>query len=201
MDASGGNMADRGLSDEGTSRREFAAATTNLEMGRELAAALGGVFYADEREHWQHLPFRGLVTVAGSHADALQTVGDVGLYRVERRVVKPGKANVFGLFPMVRAAGLTHLQADAHWRDVHGPLALTHHGHMVEYVQLNVVETISGAPFDGFALCGFVSEDDLRNRFYSTAEGPGVIARDVACFSDLERSPRRLIASAERFAV
>jgi hypothetical protein len=158
------------------------------------------VLYADEREHWRHLPFRGLVTVTGSDAGALQALGDVGIYQVERRVIKPGKANVFGLFPMIRAAGLSHSQADAHWRDVHGPLALTHHGHMAEYVQLNVVETISGAPFDGFALCGFVSEGDLREKFYSTAEGPGIIARDVARFSDLARSPRRLVASVERFA-
>jgi uncharacterized protein (TIGR02118 family) len=101
---------------------------------------------------------------------------------------------------MVRAPGLSHQAADAHWRDVHGPLALTHHGFMTHYTQLSVVKNLSGLPLDGFALCGFTSEGDLRERFYSTEDGPAAIAADVRTFSDLKRSPRRLIVTEERFS-
>jgi hypothetical protein len=181
-------------------RSAVAAATTDLEGARALAAACGGTLYLDERPEWQHLPFRGLLVVAAEDADSVAGVGDAGTYRLEQRVIKPGRANVYGLFPMVRAPSLTHEQADAHWRDVHGPLAVTHHGYMTHYLQLSVQEVLSGLPLDGFALCGFASEADLRDRFYSTEDGPAAIAADVARFSDLKRSPRRLIAVPEEFA-
>ena len=180
-------------------RSAFAAATTDLEGARALAAACGGTLYLDERPEWQHLPFRGLLVVAAEDAESVAGVGDVGTYRLERRVIKPGQAAVYGLFPMVRAPSLTHQQADAHWRDLHGPLAIKHHGHMTHYLQLSVEEVLSGLPLDGFALCGFASEADLRDRFYSTEDGPAVIAADVARFSDLKRSPRRLIVTESRF--
>ena len=194
-------MSDGTLSDQGeTQASHAAAATTDLQGARQLAATSGGTLYLDERPDWQHLPFRGLLVVGIEDAEAIRSIGDVGTYRLEQRVIKPGQAQVFGLFPMVRAPSLTHEQADAHWRDVHGPLALEHHGFMTHYLQLSVVEVLSGLPLDGFALCGFTSEADLRERFYSTEDGPAAIAADVARFSDLKRSPRRLIAVPERFA-
>ena len=177
-----------------------AAATTDLEAARKIGADLGGTLYLDERPAWQHLPFRALLTAAIDDPDKLASVGDVGVYQLQSRVIKPGKARVFGLFPMVRAPDLSHAQSDAYWRDVHGPLALEQHAHMTEYLQLNVLETLSGLPFDGFALCGFASEDDLRNRFYSEPDGPGIIARDVRRFADPDRSARRLVAKVERYA-
>ncbi|TNF79574.1 MAG: hypothetical protein EP301_13830 [Gammaproteobacteria bacterium] len=180
---------------------QLAAATTDLDAARALVSAVGGTLYADERSEWQHLPFRGLITLVTDDPDLLTPIGDVGVYLVYRRLKKAGEASALGLFPMVRAPGLSHQEADAHWRDVHGPLALTHHGFMNHYTQLSVVQNLSGLPLDGFALCGFASEKDLRERFYSTEDGPAVIGADVARFSDLKRSPRRLIVSEERFLV
>lgn len=187
------------MANHGDGVLELAAATTNLEAARALVAEKGGTLYADGRDDWSHLPFRGLVTLTTDEPEALAAVGDVGTYVVYRRLKKPGEAAVLGLFPMVRAPSLTHERADAHWRDQHGPLALTHHGFMTHYTQLSVVGNLSGLPLDGFALCGFASEEDLRERFYSTEDGPAVIGADVAKFSDLKRSPRRLIVSEERF--
>jgi hypothetical protein len=193
-------MAEKALSDAGDGR-VFVAATTDLERARTLAESVGGALYADGRENWDHLPFRGLLVASDVQMSALEAVGDVGVYRAQSRVLKPGRARVFGLFPMRRAPGLSHERADAHWRDVHGPLALTHHGHMTEYIQFSVIQTLAGAAFDGFALCGFATEDDLRQRFYSTSDGPAAIAEDVQQFADVKRSPRRLVVRLERFAV
>ncbi len=191
-------MEKRGLED---GVLELAAATTRLEAARALVERIGGCLYADDRPDPNHLPFRGLITVVTDQPAAVHEVGDVGVYLVLRRLKKPGPAAALGLFPLVRAEGMSHEDADAHWRDVHGPLALEHHGHMSHYTQLSVVENLSGLPLDGFALCGFESLEDLRERFYSTDDGPGVIARDVACFADLKRSPRRLIVTEQRFPV
>jgi len=52
---------------------------------------------------------------------------------------------------------------------------------------------------DGFALCGFETIEDLRERFYSRPDGPEVIAADVKNFADLKNSPGRLIATEQRF--
>ena len=88
---------------------------------------------------------------------------------------------------------------DSHWRDVHGPLALEHHKYMSHYTQLSVVGNLTGLVLDGFALCGFESLDDLRNRFYSGPESPEIIAADVRRFADLKNSPARLIAKEFRY--
>ncbi|MEJ2089986.1 MAG: hypothetical protein P8Y69_16230, partial [Gammaproteobacteria bacterium] len=53
---------------------------------------------------------------------------------------------------------------------------------------------LEGLALDGFALCGFDSELDLRNRFYSGPGSEEAIAADVRCFADLDNSPRRLVA-------
>ena len=81
----------------------------------------------------------------------------------------------------------------------HGEHALEHHGFMTHYTQLSVVHTISGMSLDGFALCGFETIEDMRERFYSRPEGPEVIAADVKNFADLKNSPNRLIVSEQRF--
>ena len=70
---------------------------------------------------------------------------------------------------------------------------------MTEYLQLNVLDTLSGIAFDGIALCGFDSEEDLRQRFFSEPNGPEIIAADIQRFADTKRSPRRLIAAVERY--
>ena len=178
---------------------ELAAASSDAAAARALAERCGGVLYTDDRPDARGLPFRALVTVIADNPDAVRSAGDVGTYLVCRRLMKAGEAGMIGLFPMVRAATLSHEAADVHWRDVHAPLALKHHGFMTHYTQLSVVENLSGLPLDGFALCGFATLEDLRQRFYSTADGPEVIAADVARFADPRRSPRRLIVREERF--
>ncbi|MCZ6643002.1 MAG: EthD family reductase [Gammaproteobacteria bacterium] len=179
--------------------QQMAIASTDVDASLALAQRLNGTFYCDDREQWQHLPFRALVTASTDDLEGLAAVADIGLYVVFRRLIKPGVPKVIALFPLVHFSGKTHQQADAHWRDVHAPLALEHHGFMSHYTQLSVVHTISGLPLDGFALCGFETIEDLRERFYSRPEGPEVIAADVKNFADLKNSPSRLIATEQRF--
>lgn len=179
---------------------ELAAASGDVARCRALGKRIGGCLYADAREGQPGLPFRALLTTVTDHLEALAEVADVGLYLVAQRTIRPGAAGVYGLFPMVRQSAKSHAEADAHWRDVHAPLALRHHGYMSHYVQLSVVHRLQGARFDGFALCGFPTLEDLRERFFSTEDGPKVIAADVARFADTQRSPRRLIATATRWA-
>ncbi len=178
---------------------ELAAASSELEEASVVAERLGGTLYADEREDWQKLPFRALVTAATDDAEALRSVADVGLYLIYRRLIKPGEPGVIGLFPILRAPGMSHQAADTHWRDVHGPLALKHHEHMTHYTQLSVVETLEGPALDGIALVGFASIEDFRHRFYTGPESPAIIAEDTSRFADLKRSPNRLIAREYRF--
>jgi hypothetical protein len=179
---------------------EFAAATTDIDGARRLAETLNGTLYVDEREAWDHLPFRSLVTGVTDDLDPLAAVADVGLYVVCRRLVKPGDPTVIGLFPLVHHPGKSHQEADAHWRDVHAPLALEHHGFMTHYTQLSVVHRVSGLALDGFALCGFASIDDLRERFFTAPASRGVIEADIQRFADTRNSPRRLIVTQTRFA-
>lgn len=178
---------------------ELAVTTTDVEGALSLAERLHGAAYVDHRSAWQHLAFRALVTVVTDDLEPLTALGDVGLHVVYRRLIKPGPAGVFGLFPLVRNPRLSHQQADAHWRDVHGPLALEHHAWMSHYAQLSVVANLGGLALDGFALCGFETEDDLRDRFYTSADSPAVIAGDVAKFADPGGSPRRLVAIEHAF--
>jgi uncharacterized protein (TIGR02118 family) len=177
---------------------ELAVASNDVDAARGLAERLGGTLYSDERDV-PGLPFRALSTVVTDDLESVSALADAGLYLVCRRVVKPGTAGVLGLFPLLRHPDLTHREADAHWRDVHAPLALKHHAYMTHYAQLSVVHTLSGAPLDGFALCGFESLEDLRERFFSGPDSRAVINEDVAKFADMKRSPRRLIVSERRY--
>ena len=106
---------------------------------------------------------------------------------------------VIGLFPMVRHPDRSHRDADRHWRDVHAPLALEHHAAMSHYTQLSVVHRLHGPEWDGFALCGFDSMEDLKERFFATPEGRIAIRDDVARFADTRSSPRRLIVVEESY--
>lgn len=176
----------------------WAGACSSVARGQQLQAQLQGTLYADEREDPSALPFAALVTGVSDDPATLASHADRGLYLVCERLIKPGQATLFGLFPMFAKAGLSHAQADAHWRDQHAPLALVHHAFMTEYRQLSVVATVSGTPYDGFALCGFNSLEDLRERFFSEPDSREVIGADIAKFADTRRSPRRLLAIPRR---
>ena len=178
---------------------EYAITSNEPEALRDATQALGGTFYVDDREKWQHLPFRALATVVSDDMQTLEKLADVGLAVVCRRLIKDGVPESIGMFPMVRHAGLTHAESDAHWRDKHAPLALEHHCHMTHYTQLSVTHTLSGPTYDGFALCGFGSEDDLHNRCYTTKDSIKVINDDVHKFATPKASPPRLIVQETRY--
>ncbi len=169
---------------------EFAVATRDIPGARELAARFNGTLYFDARDDASKLPFSALTTVVTDDLAPLQEAADVGLYVVCRRVIKPGTAAVYGLFPLIHHPDKSHAESDAHWRDVHAPLALEHHAYMSHYVQLSVVHRIDGAELDGFALCGFQSLDDLKERFFTTEASVAVIRDDITNFADTARSPR-----------
>lgn len=173
----------------------WAAACSSVAQGETLNQHLHGTLYADHRADTSKLPFAALVTGVTDNMVQLTQSADVGLYVVCERTIKPGKAQIYGLSPMVAHPELTHKQADDHWRDNHAPLALKHHAYMTHYVQLSVMHTVSGMPFDGFALCGFDSLDDLRERFFSEPDSREVILADINKFADTQRSPRRLLAT------
>ena len=175
-------------------RMLVAGAAPTAGAARGLARAIGGTAYTDNREDPSRLPFAGLTVGATDDIGTFRQGAEHGVYLICERTIKPGSANYYGLFPMLRHPQKSHAETDAHWRDTHGPLALEHHIHMTHYLQLSVVETLSGTPYDGFALCGFDTVADLKERFYTTEESIRVIAEDVAKFADVGNSPRRLIA-------
>ena len=178
---------------------QYAVTSNHPEQLRAATQLLGGTFYADPRENWQHLPFRALATVVSDDYAELEQIADVGLYVVCRRTIKEGEAQSIGMFPMVRHPDLEHAESDAHWRDKHAPLALEHHCHMTHYTQLSTTNTLKGEVYDGFALCGFSSEDDLRQRFFTTPESVKIIHDDVKTFANPKASPARLIVGMETF--
>jgi uncharacterized protein (TIGR02118 family) len=177
----------------------LAVACQDQTTAAQLAQSLGGICYVDDRPDPSKLPFTTLFTTVTDSLEPLRKIGDVGLYLVCRRTIKPGSAAVYGLFPMHKHPHKTHEQADTHWRDNHGPLALQHHAYMSHYVQLSVLHTFSGTPFDGFALCGFNNLTDLKERFFTTEASRKVIAEDVAKFADTDNAARRLIVTPQLY--
>jgi uncharacterized protein (TIGR02118 family) len=196
---------------------ELAVAGNDVARARAIARACAGSLYVDERAGREGLPFRALVTAITDDAGPLLDMADVGAFVVCRRVIKARRGTaaaatgashaasgdalpgVIALFPMVRHPSLSHAEADRYWRDRHAPLALRHHVGMSNYTQLSVVHRIHGPEWDGFALCGFDSMADLRERFYDNDDGRAAIRDDVARFADGARSPRRLLAVEERY--
>jgi uncharacterized protein (TIGR02118 family) len=189
---------------------ELVAVGNDVGRARDVARSLAGTAYLDQREDEAELPFQTLVTAVTDDVETLHGASGVGAYVVCRRIIKarpaaPGAVatplpGVIALYPMVRRPGLSHLEADRHWRDLHAPLALRHHVGMSHYTQLSVVHRLHGPEWDGFALCGFDSMDDLRQRFFDGPEGRVAIRDDVARFADTRSSPRRLIVVEERYA-
>lgn len=181
---------------------ELVGAFSDPQVAHLAAKTTKGRIVVDPRSDTSHLPFAALVSVDADFAEPLSEA-DVGLFVCYRREQKvhpnrprgddgklPGR---IALFPMVRHQDLTHQASDEHWRDVHTPLALRVHQAMTFYTQLAVVHVIRGPEWDGFAQCGFDTEDDLRHKFYATDEGRREVERDVNTFANPKASPRRLI--------
>ena len=180
------------------SAHELVVTSNDVEGSRALARQLGGIVYIDDRADTGSLPFHALIRLpldGRSAAESADLAGiSLGAYRVTPREIKSGSMSVVALHAMVRHPDLSHAQADAHWHLQHGPLALIHHPYMSQYIQLSVDECLSGPSYDGFALCGFSNLEDLKQRFFAGPPSIDVIRTDVGKFSDVRRSPRRLVA-------
>lgn len=179
---------------------EFVVIGTDIDAAQRAAHATSGIAYVDDRADAKDLPFRTLVRAVTDRRSLLNDAADVGRYVV---CVRPQKVRPGGVHPpegvvqinaMVTNATLGRVESDTHWRETHAPLALKHHVGMTQYTQLSVVHVIDGPSYDGFALCEFDSLTDLRERFFDGPEGKAAILADIAKFSDLQRSPRRLLA-------
>lgn len=180
------------------STHELVVTSNDIQGSRALAQRFGGSLYIDDRADTAPLPFRALIRLpleGRSGAESADLAGiSVGTYRVTPREIKSGSMSVVSLHAMIRHPDLSHAQADAHWHFQHGPLAVIHHPYMSQYIQLSVDECLSGPSYDGFALCGFSNLDDLKQRFFAGQPSIEVIRTDVGKFSDVRRSPRRLVA-------
>jgi hypothetical protein len=176
----------------------FAALGSRTVAAIDAARVMGGVALV-AIEGQREPAFEALVI--GEDRAVLERVADVGLYRVhvrrmrhQRRFWPPGSPTpgVTAAFGMLRRPGATHEEGDAHWRDVHAPLALRHHPGMWHYHQVSIDEVLAGRFYDGIALCAFASEQELSERFFGGPDDRAIIAADVATFADTSRSPRRV---------
>ncbi|MGB5760410.1 MAG: EthD domain-containing protein [Acidimicrobiales bacterium] len=165
----------------------------------EVAAeATGATVYVKHRDEGDARPYATMIRAATDRIEAVREAADVALFVCFARAIKDEPRplppdRVIGSFPLVAHPDLTHRQADDHWRDVHGPLALASHSAMCDYTQLSVVATLSGRALDGIALCAFENRDDLRTKFFNDEDARAAIEADVATFADLRRSPRRVV--------
>src|SRR3954452_23223844 len=183
----------------------FAALGRDGSAGHEVARSIGGTALVANPQRVEPT-FASLVI--GEDRAALATVADIGLYRVQVRPMRhqrrfwpdgeptPGVTAAYG---MLRRPGLTHEEADAHWRDSHAPLALRHHPGMWHYHQVSIDEVLDGLYLDGIALCAFASEQELAERFFGGPDDEQIIGADVAKFSDMAASPRRVRMTEWRF--
>ena len=184
----------------------FAALGRDRSAAIEVAQAVAGIVLVAVEDQPPDRAFETLVI--GDGRPAIERVADIGLYRVTVRPMRHQRRSwppdaptpgVTAAFPMVRRPDLTHEQADAHWRDVHAPLALRHHPGMWHYVQVSVDEVIRGPAYDGVALCAFASEQERRERFFGGPEDRDIISADVAMFADVVGSPRHVRMTEWRF--
>lgn len=177
---------------------ELVALGTDPSRAREVADALGAQLYRNHSGESERRPYSVMLRAVTDQVELVASVGDVGTYVTLARTIKapagePSPERVVAAFGLVHHPDLTHRQADDHWRETHGPLALRHHSAMCDYTQLSVVANLSGLPLDGIALCAFDDRDQLRHRFFNDDEARAAITADVASFADTTRSPRRVV--------
>jgi uncharacterized protein (TIGR02118 family) len=182
---------------------EIVAVGNDIEAAVKASSNLGGVCYLADPTDERTLPFRTLIRCVTDNPQDLNAAAGNGMYLVFSRVIRERKTKiesgvpspgVTAIFPLLHHPTLTHEQSDAHWRDVHAPLALQHHPGMWDYTQLSVTRTLSGPEIDGFALVSFESIDSMKERFFGDDNDRDVIYRDVASFAD-PNSPRRVVTT------
>ncbi len=182
---------------------ELVALGSNPTVAAEAAEATGGALYVKHHGERDTIPYTTLVRAATDAIESVARAADVGLYVCFARAVKPERRplppeRVIASFGLVRHPDRSHREADDHWRDLHGPLALASHSAMCDYTQLSVVVPVSGLPLDGIALCAFESRQDLREKFFDDDEARSAIQADVAAFADTSGSPRRVVLVQQR---
>ena len=185
-----------------------------LDLCCDLAAAVGveelALHLRDEPARAVAAPdaaraasFQALVELGGDSRarDAVSALRDLGgphVYRVEPRRLRayprtwPDGARTPGvelLAAMRRSPALSREAFDAHWREVHAPLALRHHPGLWEYRQNAVlgVETPGSPELDGIAVLGFPSAEECGPGLDGSPEGRAEILADLARFLDLPR--------------
>jgi len=174
--------------------------------GRQAAEQFSGTLLTAHSQETGHLPFAALVVTATDETKRFVDTADVGAWLVCARTIRnvpflaldeeniPGTV---GIFTLKANPSLGAPAADAWWRDKHAALALEVHEAMTHYYQLSVQHCFHGPDWNGFALCCFHNEKDLRTKFFNSPEGERAIVDDVARFADTKHSPRRVIANIE----
>jgi hypothetical protein len=181
---------------------ELCAAFSNRELARTIAEERKCTLYIDEREDISKLPFAALICIDTDNLEDLIQQADIGVYLAFRRVIKKrtpdksiGHSGLLSLHTLVAHPDLGHRIADDYWRENHASLALRVHETMIYYHQLSILHCFKGPAWDGFALLGFASIDDLRNKYFNSPKGKTEIFRDIETFADTQKSPsRRLVA-------
>lgn len=177
---------------------ELVALTTDARAAADVARELGGTSYHPHPGEKGDGPYAGLVRVVTDRIEPLAAVADVGLYTVAARTIKapagpPPPERVVASFGLVHHPDLDHARSDAHWRDVHGPLALRCHAAMCDYTQLSILAVHHGLELDGIALCAFATRQDVSERFFNDDEARAEILADISSFADTRHSPRRVV--------
>lgn len=162
------------------------------------AEATGGTLYVNHPDEHPKRPYSTMIRASTDDLELLRDAADVGLYVSFARAIKPEPDRLpperaIASFAMVGHPSLDHRQADAHWRDIHAPLALRSHSAMCDYTQLSVVATLSGVPIDGMAMCSFETRQDLSQRFFNDEQAEADVQADVSQFADFSKSLRRVV--------
>jgi hypothetical protein len=181
---------------------EICAVFSDRKRARAIAEERKGTLYIDEREDISKLPFAALICIDTDDLDGLLEQTDVGVYLVHRRIIKkhvPDKSidqsGLLSLHTLVAHPKMGHRESDDYWRDNHAPLALSIHEAMIYYHQLSILHCFKGPIWDGFAMLGFASLEDLQNKYFNSNAGKAEIFKDVETFADTRKSPsRRLVA-------
>jgi hypothetical protein len=186
---------------------EICAIFNDRELARTIAAERHGTLYVDERKDVNTLPFTALICINTDNLEDLLRQADIGVYLVHRRTIKkhiPDRSveqpGLLSLHTLVSHPELGHRQSDDYWQEIHALLALRAHQAMTYYHQLSILHCFKVPAWDGFALLGFASSDDLQNKYFDSAVGKANILKDVAIFADTQKSPsRRLLAKTWRY--
>ncbi|MEM7338775.1 MAG: EthD domain-containing protein [Actinomycetota bacterium] len=177
---------------------ELVALSSDPDAASALAERIGGRLYLNHGRERDDRPYSAVVRGATDDLAACTAAADVGLHVCYARAVKPEEptpaaGRVIASFGLVGPSQMSHEAVDAHWRDVHAPLALRSHSAMCDYTQISVLATLSGTPIDGIAMCAFRSREELSDRFFDDDAAKQAILDDVAQFSDPHRSLRRVV--------